>query len=473
MKGPRANILIAAMILAIIALLLFSNFEYKLVKDEDWKEDYHPKSKKNYGLLVFEDLLKKKLGEENVVTDYNLKINSLQDTNLAIFIFYSKTSNMSYKGINDYDSLLAKGNDLYLFSNNLDFIHNDLYFKPDTFFDLAILDTIVTQDGKKIGFDLSKLSTKVDSFQKLNVIKVESYNDYEQHQSYDDDYQENASEEDTTYTSEEQETALVDTLLTDSTLTDTTLTDTTWIDSTVVEETIDLAVQDSINKVIESNIDTLLSYHGKPVFQKMKVLNGYVYTHTFPLLVSNVSTKNLNAYAEHFNVLLKDLKGKKVIITAGNLSSENDNPLEVLLRNKALALAYYTTLFSLLLYLIFASKRLQRPIPITEPVKNTSLEYIHTLARLYDLQGINYKLVLKMKENFYHMIAKRYYISQEDENFVQHLSKKSKIKEELLNATVKYFEHIEKNKVCSDEQLEMLNIYLSKIENHINHGNNQ
>jgi hypothetical protein len=455
MKGARLNILIAAIVLSIIALFFFTNFEYKLVKDEDWKEDYHPKSKKNYGLMVFEDLLKKKLGKENVITDYNLKLNSLQDSNLAIIIFYTGTNAMSYEGINDYDSLLVKGNDLYLFSSNLDFIHNDLYYHHDTSYNPASLDTFERQDGHKIGFNFSSLKGSNNNEQILNLLKVvsndedESSNDIDESNS--DTYE---SDEDSVYAKVEQ-------------------VDTTMSDTFEVNTTIDEAVQDSIRKVIESKVDTLLSYHGKPVFQRVNDLNGHVYTHTFPVLLTNVATKNSSAYADHFNILLNELKGKKVIITAGNLSSINDNPLKVLLRNKALSLAYFTMLFALLLYLIFGSKRLQRPIPIKEPIKNTSLEYIHTLSRLYELQGQNYKLVLKMKENFYHMVAKRFYISQEDENFVHHLSKKSKIKEELLNATIQYFNHIERNKVCSDEQLEMLNIYLSKIENQINHGNNQ
>lgn len=455
MKGARLNILIATLIIAIVATFFFANFEYKYVKDEDWKEDYHPKSKKNYGIMVFEDLLKKKLGSENVTTDYNLKLNTLQDSNLAIIIFYSQNNDMSYRGINDYDSLLMKGNDLYLFGQNLDFIHNDLYFKPDTTIEIAGLDTIETQQNKKIAFDFKKLNAKFDNALKVNLIKVVPNDEYAHSQTDEDDYHDgDESDEDSIYADE----ATVDTAL---------------VDTTPAIAAMDVELQDSIKKAIEAKLDTLVMFHGKPVFQKLKVFNGHVYTHTLPVLLSNVATKNNGAYADHFNVVLNELKGKKIIFTAGNLSAVNDNPLEVLLRNKALALAYYTSLFTLLLYLIFGSKRLQRPIPIIQPIKNTSLEYINTLARLYDLQGKNYKLVIKMKENFYHMIAKRYYINQEDENFVQQLSKKSKIKEELLHATTQYFQHIEKNEACSDEQLKMLNNYLSKIENHINHGNNQ
>jgi hypothetical protein len=451
MKGPRLNILIAAIIIGLIAIFIFTFFEYKKVRDEDWQKMYDPKSEKNFGLSVFTSLLKKKLGKDNVVIDYNLNLQSIKDTLYAVLVFDNNIF-LSQSENTNYMDCLYKGNHVYLFGDNVSINYEGIVAELDTTFRPWKRDTLYDRSKAALAINFELFNEDTSYITPLNTLKLHNGGIGEKYVEVNSETDSLIEEiEDSTIQNNENEP----------------------IDSAGYAQMVESENQtlDSIEEVLESEI--IISYKNRPVFQKIEALNGEIYIHSFPELFANVATKNPSVYADHFNILLKELNGKKVFITSSAAlgSRTDENPLEILLKNKSLATAYYTILLTLLLFLLFGSKRKQRPVPIIEPIKNTSLEYINTLARLYELQDQNHKLVMKMKDNFYHTMAKRFYVNQHDEHYVRNLAKKSKIKEELIDSTIQYFKQIEENRVCSDEQLHMLNNYLSKIENHINHGN--
>jgi hypothetical protein len=61
----------------------------------------------------------------------------------------------------------------------------------------------------------------------------------------------------------------------------------------------------------------------------------------------------------------------------------NTNPMYYLLSNPYLKSAYYLIIFTSILYVLFAGKRKQRPIPVEEPVQNKSYEFTQTIAGMY------------------------------------------------------------------------------------------
>jgi len=66
-----------------------------------------------------------------------------------------------------------------------------------------------------------------------------------------------------------------------------------------------------------------------------------------------------------------------------------------LLSHPSLRWAYYLILSTLVLYLLVQSRRRQRPIPVVEPPRNTSLEFVETVGQLYFQQGNHRDLALK------------------------------------------------------------------------------
>lgn len=62
---------------------------------------------------------------------------------------------------------------------------------------------------------------------------------------------------------------------------------------------------------------------------------------------------------------------------------EASTPLRFILRDPALRWAYGTLLVLLALFILFEAKRRQRVIPIIAPRKNTTVEFVETVGRLY------------------------------------------------------------------------------------------
>lgn len=110
----------------------------------------------------------------------------------------------------------------------------------------------------------------------------------------------------------------------------------------------------------------------------------------------------------------------------------NGSPLKYILSQKALRLAYYLLLGLALLFLIFRSKRRQKAIPLKQEHKNTSLEYIDTLSKLYQGADHHEKLVIHLEKIFYHRVEKQYFISKDHPDFATVLAKKSRQEEEEI-----------------------------------------
>lgn len=463
MMNPKTNILIVVAFLALIGIVILYNFDIKKVKDENTTKSFDTNSKEIYGLSLFEKLLKEKLGNENVTTKYDLNLDKLEGNDNAVLVFDNRIaiydeSNFSYV---DY---LHNGNDLYLLSESISINYDSIVVHWGSTLEPYPLDDVYDIDSIKMKFNFKEIGQDSVKPAPISIIQLQTYS--------------TNGDKDTLIN--EQEEINIDTVSYDDEDTYTPNNEPyneqdNDYNNDYSEDT-DYEVEEN-NEELEPYVNShkpLLSFRNRPIFQKTDAYNGHVYLHSYPELFTNVASRTPQSYADHINILLKELEGKRVIITnAKTFAGQNkSNPFEIILKNKSLATAYYTLLFSLLLYLVFGSKREQRPIPIIESVKNKSLDYINTLSRLYELQERNEKLVTKMRQNFYHDMNKRFYIYENDPNYVATLAKKSKISEDLLTKTIAYFNQIEKASKCSDEHLQQLNTFLSTIENQIKNGNN-
>lgn len=223
----------------------------------------------------------------------------------------------------------------------------------------------------------------------------------------------------------------------------------------------------------QDSIDTLTNYHLIEIdtisaFSYLKIDSGYIYLHNLPQLFTNISSKQ-NYYNLHLDYVLSALNNKQIVISKPQSEPLADkSPLGVLLSNKNFKAAYYTFLLAALLFLIFASKRKQKPILIKEPVSNTSLEYVNTLSKLYELQEQPHKLVKRMEENFYSFVNKHFFIYKSDPQFTEVLSKKTKVNPELIESIIIDFKRINRELLCEDGDLEYLYNKIEKFKQQSN-----
>lgn len=83
--------------------------------------------------------------------------------------------------------------------------------------------------------------------------------------------------------------------------------------------------------------------------------------------------------------------------------TNNSSPLRVILSNPSLRMAYFLTLFGILLILIFETRRRQSVVAVIEPVKNTSFEFVRMVGLLHygqkDYKNIGIRKINNLLEN--------------------------------------------------------------------------
>ena len=143
------------------------------------------------------------------------------------------------------------------------------------------------------------------------------------------------------------------------------------------------------------------------------------------------------------------------------------SPLREILLVPAFKWAYWITLISTLLYIIFHAKRKQRIIPIIEPYKNNNKEYVETVGSLY-YNTSSYKSIIDKKLLYFReYIYKNYKISDLEYNdiFSEMLSEKTLLDKFEIKELFDYI-----NDIQSQEKItaQMLKNVTQKINNFYN-----
>jgi hypothetical protein len=107
------------------------------------------------------------------------------------------------------------------------------------------------------------------------------------------------------------------------------------------------------------------------------------------------------------------------------------SPVRYILSQPALRSAYFLSLTTILIFMTLGSRRMQRIIPVIQPVQNTSLEFVKTVGKLYYRSMNHTDLARKKLIYFNEFIRTRYSLQGLDKNDqqIQILSQKSGMEE--------------------------------------------
>ncbi len=131
-------------------------------------------------------------------------------------------------------------------------------------------------------------------------------------------------------------------------------------------------------------------------FIKYKLGDGAIYIHTNPFLFTNYFLRDVNRYDYSFKALSYLPERPTVWDEYYKIGRQQFNsPMAYFASQPTLRIAWFVTLFGLIIYLIFGSKRKQRIIPQINPVKNSSIEFAATIANLYLNNGTHSELLDK------------------------------------------------------------------------------
>lgn len=146
-------------------------------------------------------------------------------------------------------------------------------------------------------------------------------------------------------------------------------------------------------------------------------------------------------------------------------SADNASVLRVIFKHDALRWAYYLSLFALLVFVFFEMKRRQRIIPVLEPLKNSSVEFVKLIGKLYYQRRDNRDIAQKKISYFMDFLRTRYRLKAvaADLALQQEVVDKSGVPEETVHHLFSAIRNIDQQYQVSDEMLIVLNQLIEKF----------
>ena len=133
----------------------------------------------------------------------------------------------------------------------------------------------------------------------------------------------------------------------------------------------------------------------------------------------------------------------------------NFSAFQYILRNRSLRWAFWLMLILFGFIYFFDSKRRQRMIPLISPLRNSSVDFVRTIGRLYYQRRDNRNLAMKMVAHFQDQVRTRYRMASPtfDEDFIDRLSYRTGYPKEPLTRLVNYMQTLSSKAYVPDEEL--------------------
>ena len=174
-----------------------------------------------------------------------------------------------------------------------------------------------------------------------------------------------------------------------------------------------------------NSLDTInceiLAYDKKKnvIFFRQTYGKGVFYISSVPEVFTNYAMITEKNY-DFANKMLSYLPVRKTIWDAyyKPFRKEKKTSLSFLLGERSLKTAYYTLLFTILLFVVFSAKRKQRIIPIIKPYKNKTEEFVHTISGLYYKSKNHKDIALKRFRYLNNFMQNKYNVNLSDKEGV-------------------------------------------------------
>lgn len=186
-----------------------------------------------------------------------------------------------------------------------------------------------------------------------------------------------------------------------------------------------------LGKTVEENNDDQAN------FIKASFGKGTIYVHCEPLFLTNyylLQSGNVR-YAQSVFSYLKD---RETLWFVESNTKESRSLLRFILSNPALKYAWWVFLGGLILFIFFNVKRKQRIVPIIEPLKNTSAEFVKSIGNLYLQEGDFHDMMAKKAQYFLNKVRLDLLIDTQnlDKEFAKKLQLKTGKSVEMVNEAI-------------------------------------
>lgn len=211
----------------------------------------------------------------------------------------------------------------------------------------------------------------------------------------------------------------------------------------------------------------------EPVFLKISYGKGTFYVHNLPLAFTNyyvVDPKTANYAFKALSYLPTQPTYWDEYQNQGRFDPEQQSIFRYIATQPALTWAYYLVLIGLLLYALFAGKRTQRVIPVVVPPRNTSLEFVQTIGRLYFQQGDHDNLARKKIQYFLASLRELYHLNTNklDKEFTDTLIQKSGASADEVANLIQLIRAAQRSTLLSEYELIALNRAIEQFNQYPN-----
>ncbi len=212
------------------------------------------------------------------------------------------------------------------------------------------------------------------------------------------------------------------------------------------------------------------SGNGYPNFICIAYGGGRILLHNNPFAFTNyymLKPENAAYAAKCFSYL----QGNEIVWNEyfnQSKDGSSEASFRFILSKEPLRWAYYILLGSLLFYIIFNIKRRQRIIPVSEPYRNTSLEFTHLVGMLYYNQADHKSIMVKKISYLLEFIRNRHHLDTNEINdeFISKLAAKTGIENERIVYLFSLVQGVQKKNWLSQQELTDLTSAIQYFKTH-------
>lgn len=198
---------------------------------------------------------------------------------------------------------------------------------------------------------------------------------------------------------------------------------------------------------------------------------GSLYLMSIPDVFTNYFIVD-NPNREYAYQILSLVAGKSDVIIWDeyykNFNPRNESIFKFIFESDALYTSYMLIIWSVVLYMIFDGQRRQRAIPVLEPIKNTTLEFVNVVSHVY-FNSDNHQFISDERiKYFYETIRKRFNVSTSEinESFYVQVSELSGYELKLVKQLFVYCEKLKRNKNTKEYDLIELSRQINNFNKH-------
>ncbi|MEO6524736.1 MAG: DUF4350 domain-containing protein [Mucilaginibacter sp.] len=215
----------------------------------------------------------------------------------------------------------------------------------------------------------------------------------------------------------------------------------------------------SIDTAKATLLGTNQKHHANYV--KYNIGKGNLFLNTMPLMFSNYSLLDKSGVTYASTALSYVKKDNNLMwdqyYTLGR--EDDSSSMRVFLRNPALKWAFYIAFFSFTAFILFEIKRRQRIIPIIEPLRNSTIDFVNVVGQVYYEQRDNSDIAHKKASYFLEHLRTQYGLKTNilNDEFVTQLTHKSGVDRVLIRELMNQITLARSGTIVSDTELINLN----------------